>query len=229
MNIYEWFLMFIIYSIIGWIVEIFYNAFLQKKIVNRGFLIGPYCPIYGFGAIFITFFLTKYYESPIILFIIAVIICALLEYITSYLMEKIFNARWWDYSDMKYNINGRICLETMIPFGLLGCFIIYISNPLLYNLFNVMSLSLTLVISIVLASIFILDIVFSLQVVTNLRKNITKFMDKDNTEEIKKKVKETLLSKSFLTDRIMNAFPKLKKNINSFINKGLNGVKQKKE
>ena len=101
--------LFITYSIIGWVIEEIDILILQKKVVNRGFLIGPYCPIYGFGSLFIILFLNKYLDDPIVLFFMTMISCGILEYLTSFIMEKIFKTRWWDYSDEKFNINGRIC------------------------------------------------------------------------------------------------------------------------
>ena len=123
--------LFLIYSFIGWIVEV--SAFLiqDHKFVNRGFLIGPVVPIYGTGGILITILLTKYQSDPIVLFCMAVIVCSILEYLTSYVMEKIFKTRWWDYSNKKFNINGRICLEGLILFGLGGFGFTYIFAPLL--------------------------------------------------------------------------------------------------
>ena len=88
-------------EVIGKLIE-------KRKFVNRGFLIGPYCPIYGHGAILITILLQKYIDDPIALFIMGVVVCSILEYLTSYFMEKIFHARWWDYSRYKFNINDSI-------------------------------------------------------------------------------------------------------------------------
>ena len=125
-------LMFFIYSVFGWCLE---NAdqFLRKhKVSNRGFLIGTYCPIYGVGALLLHLLLSKYANDPIVLFILSVIVCASLEYLISYIMEVTFNARWWDYSDRRFNLNGRICLETSIPFGIFGTLSIYVFNPNIY-------------------------------------------------------------------------------------------------
>lgn len=126
-----YFLLFIIYAVIGWCMEVVCKLIQYKKFVDRGFLIGPYCPIYGVGALLITFFLNKYVQDPVVLFVMAVVVCGILEYLTSYFMEKIYHARWWDYSSKKFNINGRICLSNLIAFGILGMFIMYISNPFL--------------------------------------------------------------------------------------------------
>ena len=130
------FLLFLVYSFIGWTIEVVGELIKHKKFVNRGFLIGPYCPIYGFGAIAITLNLTRYYNNLLVLFTMAILICGLLEYFTSFIMEKLFHARWWDYSNMKYNINGRICLETLVPFGILGVLIIQVLNPFFIHILN---------------------------------------------------------------------------------------------
>ena len=110
-NFCYYFLLFIIYSFMGWLMEIIDNIIVKHKIVNRGFLLGPYCPIYGFGCLSLIFFLSNYKSDPIILFFMAIVICSILEYSTSYIMEKLFKLRWWDYTDKKFNINGRNDIE----------------------------------------------------------------------------------------------------------------------
>ena len=123
------FYIFIIYSILGWFMEVIIVSTKKRKLTNRGFLIGPWCPIYGFGALFITVLLKKYYEDPLVLFIMSFLLGSILEYVTSYIMEKIFHARWWDYSDHKFNVNGRISLITSLGFGFLGLILVYVFNP----------------------------------------------------------------------------------------------------
>ena len=210
MKLTEIFLFFMIYAILGWIVEMFYNYFEQKKIINRGFLIGPYCPIYGVGGLIATVFLTKYKESIFVTFGMSIILFAILEYFTSYMMEKLFKARWWDYSQNKFNINGRICLETLIPFGLLGCLAIYIINPLILSLLSVSNPYILRIIAIILFLIFVIDFTISLKIINSFKNTAIKFLKKDNTEEITKKVKEILLSKSVWTRRLIESFPKAK-------------------
>ena len=148
-----YFLLFMTYSIAGWLMEVICKLIQYKRFINRGFLIGPYCPIYGYGALLITFLLRKYVDDPIVLFVMSVLICGILEYITSYIMEKLFKARWWDYSKRKFNLNGRICLGTIIPFGILGLLIMYIFNPFILEklenlpeiVLNILSISLFVV------------------------------------------------------------------------------------
>ena len=209
-DIRVYFLLFLTYSIAGWCMEVIGKLIEKKKFVNRGFLIGPYCPIYGYGAILITFLLKKYTDDPIILFFMAIIICGTLEYLTSYFMEKIFKARWWDYSQKKFNINGRVCLNTIVPFGLLGLFIMYISNPFFISKIQQLPEMWLNILFWTLLVIYILDNIVSgivIRYVKKTEKIIGK--DLDNTEEITKKVKEVLQNKSMLHRRLLNAYPSL--------------------
>lgn len=205
-----YFLLFIIYSVCGWSIEVIGKLIEKKRFINRGFLIGPYCPIYGFGALAITLLLKGFTHNIILLFLMSILVCGTLEYLTSYIMEKLFHARWWDYSTRKYNINGRVCLNTIIPFGLLGCFIMYVSNPFFFRILNKLSFTALSIISGILFVIFLVDNIISFNVISAVRttsKNLYKELD--NTEEITKKVKEILLSKSILHRRLIHAYPKL--------------------
>ena len=215
-NVFTYFMLFFIYAILGWIIETTLVSIEKRKFVNRGFLTGPYCPIYGFGGLAITILLKNYTKDPIVLFLMAVIICGTLEYFTSYIMEKIFKARWWDYSAKKYNINGRICLETVVPFGILGCLVMYVLNPITFKYLNMLSNSMLNIISAICFTIFITDNIVSYNVISSFTKtvktiNVGKI--KDNTEEITKKVREVLIGKSFFNKRLMEAYPNLQAKI----------------
>lgn len=159
-----------------------------KKFVNRGFLIGPYCPVYGVGVILITILLQKYANDIIALFALSILICGTLEYLTSYIMEKCFNARWWDYSQRKFNINGRICLETLLPFGLVGSLILKFSNPFLSKYINMLPTNILNIISYGLLILFIIDSIVSFLIINSFKNETYKL--KDNTEEVSDKVKE---------------------------------------
>ena len=205
-----YFLLFMTYAILGWCMEVTCKLIQYKRFINRGFLIGPYCPIYGYGAILITFLLKKYTDDPIILFFMAIIICGTLEYLTSYFMEKIFKARWWDYSQKKFNINGRVCLNTIVPFGLLGLFIMYVSNPFFISKIQLLPGMWLNILFWTLLVIYIVDNIVSGIVIRYVKKT-EKIVGKDldNTEEITKKVKEVLQNKSVLHRRLLNAYPSL--------------------
>lgn len=203
-----YFLLFLAYSFLGWLIEVVGKLITLKRFINRGFLIGPYCPIYGTGAILITFLLKKYIEDPIALFVMAIVICGILEYLTSYFMEKIFHARWWDYSQKKFNINGRICLDTIIPFGLLGMFIMYVSNPFLLKKLEALPEIALNILFWTLLIIYIIDNIISTNVIRYVGKTTKEIgKDLDNTEEITKKVKEILTGKSGLYRRLLKAYP----------------------
>ncbi len=214
MSIYAYFLLFIMYSILGWIVETLYIFVRTKKLVNRGFLIGPYCPIYGWGCMAITLLLKNLMPKPILLFLMAIVICSLLEYFTSYFMEKMFKTRWWDYSDTKFNINGRICLNTMLPFGILGTVIMYLVNPGLTKIVTSIPANYLKIISITLFIIYLIDNIVSFGIVAKFTKNI-KNVKKDSTENIKKYTKKLFESKNILNKRLINAFPNIKEKLNS--------------
>ncbi len=203
------FLLFIMYSFSGWCIEVVDTYIIKKKFVNRGFLIGPYCPIYGIGCICMILLLSRYINDVITLFIMCILLFSVLEYMTSYVMEKLFNARWWDYSKRKFNINGRICLETMIPFGFAGLFVMYIVNPFFIYILTSLPDFLLNIFFIVIGILFISDICVSVNVIANL-KSTAKKIKQDSTEEITSKVKEILLSKNYIKRRLIKAFPKLK-------------------
>ena len=131
------FLIFIIFSVVGWISEVLYvGIFHEHKFVNRGFLHGPVCPVYGFGGLVILILPPSLYSTWIPLFFSSMIMCTLVEYFVSWIMEKMFHARWWDYSHYKFHINGRICLLNSVLFGFLGVGVIHFIYPQLLNLLN---------------------------------------------------------------------------------------------
>lgn len=201
-----YFILFIIYSFIGWSMEVITKLIEKKKFINRGFLIGPICPIYGCGCLLLIITLSKYRNNIFVLFGMAILICSVLEYLTSYIMEKLFNARWWDYSTKRFNLNGRICASTMIPFGILGSLVVYIINPIITKLIYLIPTNTLKIISITLIIIFISDLIISITIMYGF-KGTLKTIEKDGTEEISKKVKEILEKRSYLYKRLVEAFP----------------------
>jgi len=203
------FILFLIYSIIGWVIETIFCSIEQKKFADRGFLIGPICPIYGFGGTFMTLLLTKYLDDPLALFIMAVVICSVLEYLTSYIMEKLFNTRWWDYSDKRFNINGRVCLSNAVCFGFLGIILLYFVNPFLVALLSKIPDNILIIISIILFILLIFDFIISMVIVGKFIKD-AKLVKVDLSNDINFKIREYLINKSTWFKRLIKAFPDFK-------------------
>ena len=205
------FLMFIIYSTIGYIVEVCYSYFETKKFtLNRGFLLGPYIPIFGVGSIAITLFLTKYKNDLLIIFVIGAVLSALIEYITSVILEKIFKLRWWDYSKYKYNINGRICLEVAALFGIGAVVIIKLFNPIFYKILLQIPQNYIIIISILLFIIFITDLIITIFIMSKIKINFTKYIKLDATSAIKKEIIKSLRKNIYQINRVFNAFPNIR-------------------
>lgn len=120
---------FFIYSFLGWVWESAYVSAKQKKFVNRGFINGPFCTIYGMGAVSVYLILKPFDENIPVLYIGGVLVATVLEYITGWLMEKIFHTRWWDYSRKKYNIQGYICLGSSIAWGFFTLLLFKVLHP----------------------------------------------------------------------------------------------------
>ena len=210
-QIEQYIALFFIYSIAGWLMETVQLSIREKKFINRGFLIGPYCPIYGCGVVLITILLQKYHDDIPATFFLSILICGTLEYATSYFMEKIFKARWWDYSTRRFNINGRICLETLIPFGIAGTTITIWINPFLLKYINMVpTLAMHIILGII-SILFISDSIVSLKIILNLKEMSKEF--KDNTDEISNKVKRIIRKKMVLYRRLVRAFPRIKENV----------------
>lgn len=204
-------LYFISYAFLGWLMEVICKLVQQKKFVNRGFLLGPICPIYGYGVLGIVLLIGNNKSDILDVFLKSILICSVLEYFTSYFMEKKFKARWWDYSNKKFNINGRICLETMIPFGILGTLIVYVIHPFVVNVVNLLPATLKIVLAIILLVIYIVDNIISCNVLNKIKGKIEQHAG-DNTEIIHEKITSWLEKNSAIYRHIMSAYPKFKIN-----------------
>ena len=185
------FLCFITFAFLGWILEVLYGLYKLKKFVNRGFLIGPLCPIYGVSCVLL-YLLFSPVKNPIVLFILSAIFCSIVEYLVSSILERVFNVRWWDYNDMKFNINGRICLEMAIPFGLLGLLSVYYLVPFTLKTISTMPNNYIYIFAIILFTLFLIDEIVSIFFTSKFEK---KDDEKDNTIEVKRYIKKSLLKK----------------------------------
>ena len=199
------FLIFMTYAFGGWAMEVIISLLQRRKLVNRGFLVGPICPIYGVGALLLSFAVSPD-ESPLVIFCVAVVGSAVLEYSVSYIMEKLFRVRWWDYTDQPFNLNGRICAESVLAFGVIGVLILKIINPALLALYSSMPQFLMLLLAAVLAAWLIFDIALSLWLMLGVRVTVGT-VQRDATDEIAARVHEVLTDKGKLNRRLVKAFP----------------------
>lgn len=233
------FLMFMIYSVLGYIVEVASVSLKEHKLVyNRGFLLGPYLPIYGVSALFMDIAFSGKNINIGSLFIQCAVICTIIEFLTSYVMEKIFKVRWWDYSDRRMNIEGRVCLENSCLFGLGGIAVVYIFSPIVNKFLLNMDSQVLHVSAIILAIIFLTDLVVSVMTLDKIRNNLKKMSGaRDATQDVKNAVLKTLKS-NMLTKRTLKAYPKflkeyrtrmdnLRKDIRKDIKTDLEEVKEK--
>lgn len=158
------FLIFILFSFIGWISEVIYVGVTSAhKFVNRGFLYGPLCPVYGFGGVMILMLPPSLYKTWIPLFFASMILCTIVEYFVSWLMEKLFHTRWWDYSHYKIQLNGRICLLNSILFGFLGVVVIHFVYPLMIDLLNSLGQTLINISGMIILAVLSVDIFFTVR------------------------------------------------------------------
>ncbi|MGN1387711.1 MAG: hypothetical protein ACI4XS_14015 [Bacillus sp. (in: firmicutes)] len=125
---------FVVYSFLGWVCECVYCAVLDRHFVNRGFLNGPFCPIYGCGALAVLILFAPFSNHLAFIFLSGAIAASIIEYITSYLLEKLLNLKLWDYSHNKLNINGRVCLRNSTLFGILSVLLVAFIHPRISHL-----------------------------------------------------------------------------------------------
>nr|WP_296835931.1 putative ABC transporter permease [uncultured Marvinbryantia sp.] len=202
-------LLFMVFSVAGWIMEVTLKYIQFHRFINRGFLIGPYCPIYGAGAVLVTaaVHLTagsdcSYLEA----FLISFFFCSALEYFVSWYMEKVFHARWWDYSSRPMNLEGRIWIGNCVLFGIGGVLIVKLIAPALFRLFARIPKTALYAICICFLILLATDYVLS-HIVTSMVRRVGEASTGDNTEQISREIRQILSQKSMLHRRILDAYP----------------------
>lgn len=238
MKIVVIYILFWLYSFLGWLMETTLVSLQSKKFINRGFFMGPYCPIYGTGGVLLLV-LSPYKDSPFLVFILSIVICSIIEYLTSYILEMIYKVRWWDYSDRMFNLNGRVCLFNSICFGLLGMLMVSYLNPVFLNLITSLSDTILTIIALTILIITLIDMSITFSIMFDIRKTIINLKEKtitsifkknqDNTEEVSKRVKSILKEKSVIHKHLSNAFSNLKVYKNNFFTKTEELLKRKRE
>lgn len=159
------FLLLMLYSFLGWCGEMVYCSLGQRRLCEkRGFLNGPVCPIYGHGALVVLLCLHGGCKNPLLTFLLGAVLTSLVEYITSFAMEKLFHMRWWDYSQYKFHLNGRICLLNSTLFGLASVFLCHFANPPISAwLAGLLASGAAVPLSLILLAVYLTDIVLSVR------------------------------------------------------------------
>lgn len=208
-TITNYLLIFFSYAFAGWIIEVTLKLIQYRRFINRGFLAGPWLPIYGFGALLITA------ASDVIpvtemsygtAFAVSFVLCGTVEYLTSFVLEKRFHARWWDYSAKPMNLHGRVWIGNLVLFGLGGVVIVKLTNPILLGLFGNIIMPARIAIAGGLTIIIAADYVVSHFVLKLVKTGVEK-SEADNTEEINREIKALLSDRSMFARRFAEAYP----------------------
>ena len=162
------FLLFLLYSVIGWACETVWCSVGSRKFVNRGFLNGPLCPIYGFGALAVLYLLRPFTENLFTVFLAGIVMTSFLEYVTGYLLERLFHLKLWDYSNRFCNINGRVCLRNSLLFGMMSVLLVWFIHPFLEGMLLKIPRTLLLFLVLALFTVFVIDIVVTVYTVLKL-------------------------------------------------------------
>lgn len=171
-NIYQAVWIFIIYAFLGWCSEVAFAAVNKGKFVNRGFLNGPVCPIYGVGMLIVVLCLWSLRDRPLLLFLGSALLTTALEFVTGFVLERFFHDKWWDYSDMPFNIKGYVCLKFTILWGLAASFIIGAIHRFIYMLIEKTPFVLGVILLAVFSAAFIADFTVTLTALVKLPKKL---------------------------------------------------------
>lgn len=179
---------FIIYSFAGWVLESIFKTILEKKIVNSGFLHGPFCPIYGIGALIMYFTLNKFNTNPFLVFITGFVILSVWEYFVGWILEKVFQTKYWDYSQNKFNIKGRVCLLNSIFWGVLAVVFIFWIHPFVQEKIALIPEGILWYINILIYTYLIIDGIISIVKIKNIDSQLKRI--KEIGYSIKEKIEK---------------------------------------
>ncbi len=178
---------FIIYSFFGWCLESVYKTIIFKKVTNSGFLYGPFCPMYGIGAVMMIA-ASNLSDNILVIFLLGFFIFTLWEYLVAVVLEKLFKTKYWDYSHLKFNFQGRICLKNSIYWGILGVLLVFVIQPVVENLTNAIPENVLFYLNIAICLIIFVDAIVTIVKKMVIDKKIRKLFEIGET--IKEKIEE---------------------------------------
>lgn len=251
-NLFDIATYFLIYSFCGWVLESITKTIAQKKLVNSGFLYGPFCPIYGIGAVAMMLILDSFKGHYIVTFIIGFIIFSIWEYFVGWLLEKLFHTKYWDYSYYKFHIKGRVCLANSLTWGFLGVAFIELIHPVVAWGISHLPIELVRAYTIIIMMYVVIDLVFTYIKIKNINIRLEKLQEisysiKEKVEELKQKASnkekinnmieelkqkqeelKVMIEKQ--TKRLRKAFPSMSsEKINQFLKQKVEFKKQEKK
>lgn len=224
-SLYGFIWFFLIYSVLGWCAEVAAHAVTLGKFINRGFLNGSYCPIYGFGMVLVVICLTPIKDNILLLFLGSVVLTTLLELFTGFVLEKVFHTKWWDYSKEKLNIKGYICVRYSLLWGIACVGVMKIIHPFIVKLIDLIPQLLGQILIIILISGMLADfitVIISLTGMSDRMKKANDIREKiqsnsdrvgeritNETLELQRKLEEIPDKKNRIQKRLENAYPAL--------------------
>ena len=207
-NIYQAVWIFLIYAFLGWCAEVAFAAVHKVKFVNRGFLNGPVCPIYGVGMLVVVTFLWGLRSNLILLFLGSAGLTTALEYATGWILEKFFHDKWWDYSDKPFNVKGYICLEFTILWGLAAAFIVGAVHPFVFILIKKTPFVLGVILMGVFLAAFVTDLVITVTALAKLPKKLNAMLEAEKalkaiSDKIGENISETAINAKAKGDELV--------------------------
>ncbi|ACD22631.1 putative ABC transporter permease [Clostridium cagae] len=199
-SLYDLVYFFMIYSFLGWCVEVIYAYKNNNYFINRGFLYGPFCPIYGFGIVFMLVSLHKFIDNLLLLFIFATLLTSLIEYLTGFILERVFKSKWWDYTDDAFNLHGRICLGFSLLWGAASVIVIKVIHPMIKYLIDKLPTTIETYVFYIIVIYFLIDFVLTINSLVDF-KNLLIKLQTDKSGLFERCVEFIALTKKTASDK----------------------------
>lgn len=196
-HLYYLFQCFFIYAFLGWCTEVAFAAFKEHRFVNRGFLNGPICPVYGFGVVAVIHFLTPLRSNLLLLYLGSAILVTAIEWLTGFILEKVFHNKWWDYSNMPLNLNGYVCLLFSLIWGVFCVFIVDVFHPLIDTLLSHIPFLVGIILVCILVIAGLADLYVTASGILKLNKRLEKMQTiADELHQISDKLGESIYKRT---------------------------------